>query len=271
MAGKPKKGFVLYYDYRDHLALLKDEERGRLLMALLDYGEYGTAPELDGAPLMAFSFIAGQMKRDAEKYADTCRKRSEAGKQGGRPSKEEAEEKAKKAKGSEENQNNQSKAKKADTDTNKDTDTDTDIKNNIAPNGAKSPEPAPAPHKAIVELYHGICKSFPKLRSISDKRKTAISARWKEYNRELDTFRELFEKAEASDFLKGKNARNWAADFNWLLSSENMSKVLEGNYDNDKQKGGPGHGETRANTEQHAARPSARNEATLSGFRMADS
>ena len=47
MAQDAKKGFLLYYDYRKHLALLNDEERGKLLMALLDYGEHGTQPELD--------------------------------------------------------------------------------------------------------------------------------------------------------------------------------------------------------------------------------
>lgn len=45
MAQDAKKGFLLYYDYRKHLALLNDEERGKLLMALLDYGEHGTQPE----------------------------------------------------------------------------------------------------------------------------------------------------------------------------------------------------------------------------------
>ena len=84
MAQDAKKGFLLYYDYRKHLALLNDEERGKLLMALLDYGEHGTQPELEGAALMAFSFIQAQMDRDAEKYAETVKKRSEAGKMGGR-------------------------------------------------------------------------------------------------------------------------------------------------------------------------------------------
>ena len=45
-------------------------------MALLNYGERGDMPEdLDGMAFMAFSFITGQMDRDAQKYADTCRKR----------------------------------------------------------------------------------------------------------------------------------------------------------------------------------------------------
>ena len=98
MAQDAKKGFLLYYDYRKHLALLNDEERGKLLMALLDYGEHNTQPELEGAALMAFSFIQAQMDRDAEKYAETVKKRSEAGKMGGRPTKaKDADGKAKKA------------------------------------------------------------------------------------------------------------------------------------------------------------------------------
>ena len=48
----------------------------------------------------------------------------------------------------------------------------------------------------------------------------------------LDDFRTVFEKAEASSFLKGGNDRNWTATFDWLLKDSNMAKVLDGNYDN---------------------------------------
>jgi hypothetical protein len=101
----------------------------------------------------------------------------------------------------------------------------------LQPNGCGA---EPAPYKVIVDLYHEICKSYPTLRNISAKRKKAIAARWKEYGQNLDTFRELFELAEASAFLKGKNGRNWTADFNWLMNSENMAKTLEGKYTDDK-------------------------------------
>lgn len=96
---------------------------------------------------------------------------------------------------------------------------------------AAAPAADPVPYAEIVDLYHSICFSYPRLRNTSKKRKQAIAARWKEYGQNLDTFRELFERAEASAFLKGKNGRNWTADFNWLLNSENMAKVLEGKYD----------------------------------------
>lgn len=111
---------------------------------------------------------------------------------------------------------------------------------NISPNGDMSSEALPlsndqTPYKEIVALYHEICKSYPTLRNVSSKRKKAIAARWKEYGHDLDTFRELFEIAEDSAFLKGKNNRNWTADFNWLMNSENMAKVLEGKYNTDLQ------------------------------------
>lgn len=71
----------------------------------------------------------------------------------------------------------------------------------------------PTPFQQIVDMYHEICTSYPVLRKISANRKKAIAARWKEYGQDLSIFRELFEKAEASPFLKGRNDRNWTADF----------------------------------------------------------
>lgn len=85
----------------------------------------------------------------------------------------------------------------------------------------------------IVDLYHSICTSFPKVRSLSDARRKAIKARLNTYT--LEDFHAVFENAEASSFLKGSNDRNWTATFDWLIKDANMAKVLEGNYA-DKQK-----------------------------------
>lgn len=79
----------------------------------------------------------------------------------------------------------------------------------------------------IVDLYHSICTSFPSVRSLSDARKKAIKARLKTYT--LDDFRQVFENAEASSFLKGVDG-GWKASFDWLIKEANMLKVLEGNY-----------------------------------------
>ena len=244
MAQDAKKGFLLYYDYRKHLALLSDEDRGKLLMALLNYGERGDVPEdLGDMAFMAFSFITGQMDRDTQKYAETCRKRSEAGKQGGRPKKETGkQEKAEKANAFSQKQ---TEAKKGDTEKETDTDTDTDTEKGIdisTPYPLKGGQQDPVPFSKIVELYHSICISYPKLRAVEGNREKQIAARWKKY-KSLDAFRELFEKAEASDFLKGENDRAWTADFDWLIRPTNMSKVLEGKYD--------GSTKPKAGTAQH--------------------
>jgi predicted phage replisome organizer len=82
--------------------------------------------------------------------------------------------------------------------------------------------------KQVVSLYHDICISFPKIRSISGARQKAIKARLNTYS--LEDFKAVFENAEASSFLKGKNDRNWTATFDWLIKDSNMAKVLEGNY-----------------------------------------
>ena len=81
--------------------------------------------------------------------------------------------------------------------------------------------------QSVVDLYHSICVSYPRIRSLSDARKKAIKARLKSYN--LDDFKTLFEKAEASSFLKGSEG-GWKASFDWLIKESNMLKVLEGNY-----------------------------------------
>lgn len=79
----------------------------------------------------------------------------------------------------------------------------------------------------IADLYHSICKSYPKIRSLSDARKKAIKARLKTYS--LADFRTVFENAERSSFLKGEDG-GWKASFDWLIKEANMLKVLEGNY-----------------------------------------
>lgn len=83
----------------------------------------------------------------------------------------------------------------------------------------------------IVDAYHSTCVSFPKVRTLTENRKKALNARLRT-GYTLEDFQRLFEMAERSDFLKGKNNRNWSADFDWLIKDANMAKVLEGKYEN---------------------------------------
>ena len=94
----------------------------------------------------------------------------------------------------------------------------------------ESRTPESSIYATIRELYNSVCGSYPRLVKLSDASKKAISARLKT-GYTLDDFQTLFEKAEASDFLKGANKRNWSATFDWLICDSNMAKVLDGNYD----------------------------------------
>lgn len=82
-----KKSFLMYLDWRQHLELLTDSERGRLWIALFDYQESGCLPEFSGALQMAFSFIRAQLDRDSAAYEKRCSENRENGKKGGRPPK----------------------------------------------------------------------------------------------------------------------------------------------------------------------------------------
>ena len=85
-------------------------------------------------------------------------------------------------------------------------------------------------YMAIKDMYNELCPSFPSCVTMSDARKKAIKARFTTgYN--MDHFKLLFMKAEASSFLKGHNGRNWIASFDWLIKDSSIAKVLSGNFD----------------------------------------
>lgn len=98
----------------------------------------------------------------------------------------------------------------------------------------EKPEAFSSQLTTICELYNSICGSYPRLVKLSEARKKAVRARLNT-GYAVDDFRKLFEMAEASDFLKGKNQRNWRATFDWLIQDNNMTKVLEGKYANVQQ------------------------------------
>ena len=87
-------------------------------------------------------------------------------------------------------------------------------------------------YNGIKDAYNNTCPSLPTVRNLSNDRKKAIKARLNTYS--LEKILEAFKKAEASDFLTGKNDSNWTANFDWIMSDKNMAKILDGNYDNKK-------------------------------------
>lgn len=81
----------------------------------------------------------------------------------------------------------------------------------------------------VINLYNEICVSLPKVKTVSNARKTAIKSLVNKYD--IEQIQTVFTKAETSNFLKGNNNRSWQANFDWLIKDNNFVKVLDGNYD----------------------------------------
>ena len=107
---------------------------------------------------------------------------------------------------------------------------DTEIIEEITAAEPPAPPRSNVPYESIKNIYNEICTAFPKCTAMSDVRKKAIKARFAG-GYTIEHFRTVFEKAQASSFLRGANDRNWMATFDWLIKDSNMAKVLGGNYD----------------------------------------
>ena len=91
----------------------------------------------------------------------------------------------------------------------------------------------PIPYQSIVSLYNDKCSTLPKVQRLTSLRKKAIKARWDEYGKSIDTFKECFERVDSSDFLSGRNGKWSNCCFDWILKPANFIKIMEGNYNKD--------------------------------------
>lgn len=203
-----KPSFLVYYDNEVVVLRLPDKEAGKLFKSLFPYGREEIKPDFEKNPAlaMAFDILSMAIDRDKERYVKRCEANRENGRKGGRPKKNQTD-----IEETEKTERLDLKPKKADKDMERDMERDSNIN-----------------YQQIADMYNEICISFPRLTKLSDSRKKAIRARLNQYA--IEDFKRLFELAEESSFLKGQNARNWSASFDWLIKDSNMAKVLDGNY-----------------------------------------
>ena len=80
-----RPGIMLYFDVLEPIKVLPDADKGRLLVAILEYGQSGTVPDFDGMLALAWGFIQPKLDRDEEsyenakvqrKYAAFCKRRT---------------------------------------------------------------------------------------------------------------------------------------------------------------------------------------------------
>ena len=85
-------------------------------------------------------------------------------------------------------------------------------------------------YQEVINYYHHFCPSLPKVTKITEARKKLINARLKDYS--VDEVKTAFKLAEESDFLTGRSGKWGGANFDWIMNTNNIVKILEGNYKN---------------------------------------
>ena len=65
-----RPGIMIYFDILEPVRMLSDADKGRLFVAMLEYGRDGTVPELDGALGIVWSFIHTMIDNDGQRYDD---------------------------------------------------------------------------------------------------------------------------------------------------------------------------------------------------------
>ena len=73
-----RPGIMIYFDMLGPIRVLPDADKGRLLVAMLEYGQEGKLPRFDGMLALAWEFVKPKIDKDSEEYNKTVLKRQYA-------------------------------------------------------------------------------------------------------------------------------------------------------------------------------------------------
>jgi hypothetical protein len=118
--------------------------------------------------------------------------------------------------------------------------TDTDSREvDLCPSDKDSSRPSvktdPTPHQKIIDLYHEVCPTAPRVATWTEGAKH-LKARWREAKerQNLMWWYAFFQRVAASDFLSGRKAGRsgpFFASLAWMVKAGNFEKILNGAYD----------------------------------------
>lgn len=96
---------------------------------------------------------------------------------------------------------------------------------------AKADDMPDCPYQKIVDSYHKHCPMMTQVKKLTEPRKKALKARWREDKKHqtIEFWDRYFDYASQSDFLAG-NAKEWTADFDFLIRQSKFVSVIEGKY-----------------------------------------
>ena len=202
--------FCWFNAYRKKTENLSDQEVGRLIRALSTYNETGEIVELKGREGIAFDFIKADIDAATERYNKKC------------------------------DTNRKNRTSTTDNDRQRPITTVTKTKNkNQKQNDAKaSIEPSNdgmcfAP---VIDAWNTLPDPIPKIDRINQgsTREAMLKVRIRDYS--LDSVLQAIDNIRQSTFCQGVNNNGWIISFDWFVKPNNFQKVLEGNYNDRKQK-----------------------------------
>jgi len=96
------------------------------------------------------------------------------------------------------------------------------------------------PHQGIIDLYHNILPSLPKVKVWSDAKEKILRARWNEdkARQSIEWWETFFKYVSNSDFLTGRTKECFRADLEWLVTKSNFEKIANGRYHRGQQTSG---------------------------------
>ncbi|MCD7721259.1 MAG: DUF6291 domain-containing protein [Prevotellaceae bacterium] len=272
-----KKTFIFNTEWNDILGDFEQEVRQEVYAAVFEYAATGKVIEMRPLARMAFAFIKRELDYNAERYEEVSRKRSEAGRKGGgnpnfkkgqtnpyyqRGDKHEIN-KDKHEINKDKHEINKDKLYEYEYEDEYEDDINKRTINGSLSHSAESDAPtAPAKRedfnsKKWVEYWNRTMEenkaTMPRVACINGKRLAGFRARISEHGEEA--VRRAIDNAAKSDFLNGRR-NSWSGNIDWIMQHpNNFVKVLEGNYDNDKN--------NTSNTNNQARNDNGNNNASL--------
>lgn len=74
-----RPGFMFYFDWQHILRALSDDQRGKLVLAMVDYAQREQMPHFDDpVTAMAWNALWPRLDEDSRRYAETVNKRRDA-------------------------------------------------------------------------------------------------------------------------------------------------------------------------------------------------
>jgi hypothetical protein len=106
--------------------------------------------------------------------------------------------------------------------------------------GTKAP-PRKIDLAPLVETWNAICgQSVSKVRKLTPEREKWLrKAMAEDFDHDPERWAEFCRRVAASAFLTGRTGLTFRPDFSWIIEPNNLVRVLEGKYDNERDRPAP--------------------------------